>query len=377
MCKVKQVVILLCVINFPAVVLALGTEDFGDKPIEPSADWLAGTVAMVESPGRVYSKRVNGDENFYYKGSTVEFNEFLKKFVAVKAPVHRLILQKEYRDKSLDFCYDWLLRVPSGLYRNQLIREKGKGTSEIYPSIVVPSGSTIRFEEVIVPSGVDIIYPEDIEGGDYVKSIIPRFKNAQAWSSAKTKWLKFIEPYLENIRQEEKDPSRQCVEVKSALISKYLPKHKIYIIDTGRSNLFALSITGEISDLNRGDWSTKEGEKLSRNDAFSAFFKQLKIIVSDANEALEIGKLVEEITFASSRWKYLKSNTENFSIFEMSVFYGPGTYWLRDWKWYANKEESHWIVSGNYIGPSACIEGPPEWVITVDKDNRIVEINRR
>ena len=360
----------------------LGTEEFGDKPIHPQPDWPEGVEAVIQSPGRIYSRWVNGDEHFYYRGDTAGFNEVLRKFADTKTPIHRLILQKEYgKVKSLDgksgFRYDWLLRVPSGLYRNQLIREKGKSTNEIYPSIVIPSGSNISFEGIIVPSGVDVIYPGNVKDDDYVKGIIPQLKNAQAWSKARIKWLEFVEPYLEKVRRKHKDPSINYVEVRSVLISKYLPDYKIYIIETNVisfSKLFAVSIIGEILDLKSGSFGSVDPNGPFRNEAFSEFFKEQQIKIADPNTAIEISKLIEEITFAPSRWGYLKLNTNNFSIFKMWVFYNPGTYWLRDWEYYAKKEKNYWIVSRRYIGPPACITAPPRWKLVVDGEERIIEV---
>ncbi|MHC4617771.1 MAG: hypothetical protein ACYTEQ_08455 [Planctomycetota bacterium] len=208
------------------------------------------------------------------------------------------------------------------------------------------------------------------------------------WKQAEAKWLGFVEPYLKRVREEarrtgklEKEPDIGCVELRSFLISKYLPDYKLYIIETGIisfSKLFAVSSRGEILDLKSGSFGSVDPQKEPfTNEAFSEFLKRQQIRVADANTAIETGKLIEEIVFAPGRWMYLKYNSKNFSVFKMCVFYNAASYWQRDWAYYADRQDNRWIVSRRYIGPPASIGAPRRWEIAVDKEDRLVEVYHR
>ena len=147
-------------------VFALARDDFGDMLVVPNSDWPQGTVTAVESPGRVYSVWVNGDERFYFHGDTKAFNLFLKKFAAIEMPVHRLILEKRFNQvKSLDgrmsLRYDWLLHIPSGIYLDKLTRDNGSDSNEIHPSLLVSMHSNrIDLNDVVLPPNVQVMLPD-------------------------------------------------------------------------------------------------------------------------------------------------------------------------------------------------------------------------
>jgi hypothetical protein len=105
----------------PAPVRALGMETFGNAPAVQQADWAEGILAVVNLKSRVYSRWVNGNESFFYRGDAGALNEALKKYAAVKDDVRRLILlpgsgeTRSFARKPVAF--DWELHVPSGIYK--------------------------------------------------------------------------------------------------------------------------------------------------------------------------------------------------------------------------------------------------------------------
>jgi hypothetical protein len=106
---------------FPAPVLALGMETFGNAPAVKQPDWAEGVLDVVNLKSRVYSQWVNGNENFFYRGDAQALNEALRKYAAVKADVRQVILlpgsgkTQTFAGKALGF--DWQLHVPSGIYK--------------------------------------------------------------------------------------------------------------------------------------------------------------------------------------------------------------------------------------------------------------------
>jgi hypothetical protein len=158
----------LLIVSMVAVLMCSGfsqtREEFGDTPAIPNSDWPEGTITAVESPGRIYSVCINGDERFYFHGDTKELNLFLGKFAAIDMPTHRLMLEKRFNQVSslnggMSMRYDWLLKVPSGIYLDKLIRDKGSDSNEVYPSllvlpenvkVVLPDGKPVNLQELRV-----------------------------------------------------------------------------------------------------------------------------------------------------------------------------------------------------------------------------------
>jgi len=367
---------ILCVISVLTLtsnsVPGLAREKLSDKPICQQRDWLKNVRILTQSPRLVHSSKADGDEDYYFKGDTLTFNEFLRKFAAVKLPKRRIAVKNQY-GKISHKHFDWVLHIPG---QTNSKGGKDREAKEAYPSVTVyAAASGIHFADVVLPEGADVVVLES--GVEDHWQVGKGVEIAKKWAPARRKWLGFIGPYLSRIRQEEHNPSIQCVEMRSVLISEYLPKYRIYAVETNRISspkLFAVSISGEIVDLKSGEFSSREERGPFKNKEFSDFLKKQQIEVSDPNTAIEIGRLIEEITFAPDRWMYLKSNTDNFSIFKMWVFYGPGTYWLRDWEWYAEKEETGWMVSRRYIGPPASIIMPPQWKLILDEEETITEV---
>jgi hypothetical protein len=85
-------VLLALFLAFPAAVLAMGFESFGNEPVLKQANWVQGVVNVVNLPSRVYSYWVNGDESFFYRGDAEALNEALRQFARIESDGHQLIL---------------------------------------------------------------------------------------------------------------------------------------------------------------------------------------------------------------------------------------------------------------------------------------------
>ena len=168
MCKATHAVLFLCVLGIPVVVYALGTENFGDRPIEISCDWYDGVAVVAQSPGMIYSRWVNGGEDFYYKADTSTFNNALQKFAAISSPVRSLVIEAGPGTvKSLqgdkEFTFDWKLDVASGIYLHMLISDNTMKKDQMYPSITLFLGSgSINLEQLNIPAGIDVIISDSI-----------------------------------------------------------------------------------------------------------------------------------------------------------------------------------------------------------------------
>jgi hypothetical protein len=131
---------------WPATVLALGTESFGNAPVVKQRDWAEGIVDVVNLKSRVYSQWVNGNENFFYRGDAQALNEALRKYAAVNDTVRQLILLPgsgktlTFDRKPVDF--DWQLHVPSGIYK--AVSKRSHAVMTVYVNAPKPRASVER-----------------------------------------------------------------------------------------------------------------------------------------------------------------------------------------------------------------------------------------
>ena len=373
MCKVEQVILFLCVLCIPAVVFALGMENFGDRPIEISCDWYDGVAAVAQSPGLVYSRWVNGGEIFCYKDDTNSFNNVLQKFVAVSSPVRRLVIEAGPGTiKSLqgdkEFAFDWKLHVVSGIHLSMLIGDNIARKDEIYPYLTLFLGSdNIDIEQLNIPAGIDVVIAESVSKDPAMST---KIKKLTVWIDALAKWRQFVQPHLEKIRKDTNDPTVNCIEIRSWQISQYLPRHRIFAIETTKypfSNLFAVSVAGEIKDLSKQMLDLSNDNKRLSYPSISLFLRSRKIKIADANTAISVIKLTEEIFSAAKNVARLKLDTNYFTVFDNRLY--PGSCEGDNWQYTAERQDLEWVIKKNFFGQPTCLAYRHTYGISVDQND--------
>jgi hypothetical protein len=373
--KVASLVI-LC--TFTPYLFGLAQESFGNAPISPNPEWPNGIEVLIKLSSRVYSVWVNGDEKFYYEGDVQAVNSFLKSFAAIKIPVHQIVVDNEWlavkKLSGENVRYDWMLSVPSGIYRAHVIKEKGADANEQYPSVHISASNDIDFDRLIMPENTSMVWPKERNKNAYNFGIDAIYQ-AQQWSKAMAAWNKFADARITKIREAWKDPSRQWVEVKSELLSKWLPDYRTFVFETsvsGESSTFALNKAGTIFDVGSGEWSGGDNTPY-RNKKLSSFLKKNNLKITDANAAVGVAKLVEELSFTAQTVMFLKCNTKNFRVFDKR-FYESAFYFEKEWRYSAQKNKGYWQINKEYIGPPACISGPQGWRLVVDANNILSDV---
>jgi hypothetical protein len=368
MSRVRLAIAIFSILVTPIVVFALGEENFGDRPIETSREWPGSMKAMVEGPGLVYSRWVNGGEYFCYKGDTATFNNALKKFADINTPRHILIVDanrgqtKSFDGKIINF--DWRLDFTGGISRSVML-EKGADKIELEPKLTwCLHYDSMKLDELILPENVEIRVSDPNQNNflDY------NLKQAVKWRTAKLKWVEFVSRLPEKI---------SFVEYQSQTVSKFLPDYKIYLIETtliSASKLYAVSADGNVFDLKGSQFSSMSGNGPFKNEPFSNFISKQQIKIEDVNSAIEVGKFIEELAFASDRWMFIRHNSNNFKVFKAWVFSRNGTVDNENWQWFAKKQTNGWMVSREYVGPPASIMNTPKWNLVCDEQGRIIEV---
>ncbi len=349
------------------------TEEFGDKPISRQPNWLEDVRALVQSPRLVHSSKADGDEDYYFKGDTSAFNEFLRKFGAVNLPKRRIAVKNQY-GKVSHRHFDWVLHIPT---QTDSKGGKDREAKEAYPSVTVyAAASGITVSDIVPPENGEMFAVESAEEDQW--QVAKGVERANKWAKARRKWLEFIGPHIERLRRQDSDPSIRWVEMRSNLVSEYLPGHIMRLIETtriGRSRIYAVSVSGDVIDLGSGTWSRKKDEEHSRNRKLSDFLRARSIAVTGANAAISLVKLTEEVSYAPMQATMLRRSTNNFTIFDSRLY--DRLSWNENWEYDAKRNEGYWLVTRSYVGPPASIIVPPRWEIVLDKKGHLVEIRHK
>jgi thiol-disulfide isomerase/thioredoxin len=182
----------------------LGEQHFGNRPLnERNYQQWKSIMPVINHESRVYHTWVNGNEHFYYRGSTKELNDILQKFAALDVDVREVvndILQKftakgvDVREivlrpgpkKAMTFNrkeqigYNCLLHIQGGISRHE---EEVTNVFDKYPTITVfVDDSNIVLERIKIPAGVALIELADLRNR-YLKGLYSKDREVRGYAS--------------------------------------------------------------------------------------------------------------------------------------------------------------------------------------------------
>ncbi|HUE72234.1 MAG TPA: hypothetical protein VMP01_15225 [Pirellulaceae bacterium] len=141
----------------------MGTEEFGDTELSAQnyTEW-PGLFELASDKCRVYSNWVNGNENFHFAGTADQLNEALKKFAAIKAAKHEVLIRPGpgkvhsfNRERTLD-C-NWHVNVHGGISKHLTTRDKAEHFWPGEPTMTIWIGGTIDLAKIKIPEGVTVV----------------------------------------------------------------------------------------------------------------------------------------------------------------------------------------------------------------------------
>lgn len=187
-------VLLVCGLNSP--VWALGTEDFGNKPLYEAdyGDW-EGIVPVINHPNRVYHRWVNGGEDFYYRGNTEALNNCLSTFAALDADVREVVIRPgpatTWTFDSNTVPYNWQLDIIGGISKHLTTLDRGSNIWSKWPTMSVFIGKGIELEKIRVPEGVHVIELRDLKNR-HREALLSKDKTVRGWGAG---CLARLDPY--------------------------------------------------------------------------------------------------------------------------------------------------------------------------------------
>ena len=153
----------------PRAAHALGEESFGNAQVSAVQDgWPKGILEAINLESRVYSRWVNGNESFFFRGDLKAANEALRQFAAVELEIHEVLLRPgpggtSTFDGTAVAC-DWELHVPSGLYLGGARREKGTQVYRQRANLTIwIHPDRIQLDDLTIPKGVKALGLETLQ----------------------------------------------------------------------------------------------------------------------------------------------------------------------------------------------------------------------
>lgn len=140
----------------------LGMETFGNKPLAEGnyTDWK-GIMPVVNDKARVYRWWVNGNEHFFYKGTTKELNAALANFAKIEVEKHEVVLRPgpgiAHTFDRKEIPHNWELHINGGISKHLLTRDKGDEVWSKDPVLTIYTGGDIDLAKLEIPEGVTLL----------------------------------------------------------------------------------------------------------------------------------------------------------------------------------------------------------------------------
>lgn len=187
-------VVLVCGLNLP--IWALGTEDFGNKPLHEIdyRDWK-GIMPVINHPNRVYHRWVNGGEGFYFRGNIQALNDYLRKFAALDASIREVVIRPgpatTWTFDGNTVPYDWQLELVGGISKHLTTLDQGSNIWSKWSTVAVFIGKGIELEKTRIPEGVHVIGLRDLKKR-HREALLSKDKTVRGWGAG---ILARLDPY--------------------------------------------------------------------------------------------------------------------------------------------------------------------------------------
>lgn len=161
-------------------VRAMGEETIGNKPLNDAnyKNW-PNLMPVINNQSRVYHTWVNGDEQFYFRGSTEQLNQLLADFSKLKSKKKEvLILPQREQVRSFDgkqsFEFNVSMHLVGGIAKHMAGRPKGNLYWPLEPQLTIYVTPETDLSELQIPGECQLVslaeitkrYREGLSSGD-------------------------------------------------------------------------------------------------------------------------------------------------------------------------------------------------------------------
>ncbi len=140
----------------------LGEETIGNEPLHEAnyTEWK-GIMPVINDKARVYSNWVNGNEHFFYKGTTAELNAALAHFAKIEVKQHEVLLRPGpgmgHTFGGKEVPHNWELHIYGGISKHLLTLDKGDEVWNKDPRLTIHTGGDIDLAKLEIPKGVTLL----------------------------------------------------------------------------------------------------------------------------------------------------------------------------------------------------------------------------
>ncbi len=163
--RILLLAVMLLICSGGAKAWALSKEDFGNSPLSDHYPDSPGILPLVNSPSRVYRVWGMWGERCYFRGDTAALNDSLRKFAAIKAEVHEVVLRpgpataESFDKKPIPF--QWDLCIVYGIAPMMELPQGVKLPPES-PMLSVYVAGQIDLKKIEIPKGVSVLEVADL-----------------------------------------------------------------------------------------------------------------------------------------------------------------------------------------------------------------------
>lgn len=234
---------------------------------------------------------------------------------------------------------------------------------------------------LILPAASDCAPPQMWRTSDVAASTSPKPERQppDAWMSASKVLHRHLEPEIKVLRTVSDrwgyGDNPRIVRADAPLLDKYLPKFRLYVLDTnigGGDRLFFLDQDGHIYPVGDGNWQWPRGVQ-ELDQRLIGFIRERGIHIADTASAVEFSRLIETIYKAPGYMTQHRAPVEPFSAPVPDFHLSVQDYFMSDWEHIGSSAPNGWRVEVNYAG-SGSIPEPPTYRIVVGEGGIFLDI---
>ncbi|TWT65926.1 hypothetical protein Pla123a_48370 [Posidoniimonas polymericola] len=175
----------------------MGMESFGNDCLSALnyRDW-PGAIPVINSKHRVYHQWVNGNESFYYQGSTADLNDALADFARIKADRLAVVIhpgpgETHSFNQERQVEFDWQLHLLGGIAKHMATLPLGSNVWDPNPYLHIYLGDGVELDALRIPAGVDVLELADLQTR-YAKALESTDQSVRGWTCGR---IASLDPY--------------------------------------------------------------------------------------------------------------------------------------------------------------------------------------
>lgn len=175
----------------------MGEEQLGNDPL-PDSNYTAhpGVMEVINDPHRVYRWWVNGNEQFFFRGDSINVNAALAAFAKLSNEPREVLLRPAPGHTSnfggdQQIPFNWKLQIVGGIAGHMRTKDQGGKLWPAHPIMTIYVGGPVQLSELEIPEAVEVITLADLKRR-YLHGLKSKDQDVRGWTCGK---LAELDPY--------------------------------------------------------------------------------------------------------------------------------------------------------------------------------------